>query len=566
MNNIADNGFHPIEDFGTEKKVVGIKGWYWRIRRSWRRSKKDRSFRNLSKALPDWCTEVEQARAKKIGLDTPFKRVALFGVLQYWIEQTALLGCTLSGYGKEICIATLPYSTPNKPMPERDIHQQEQKIQTIFRKLAPFIQHTSLYRLVNDHSDEQLPKELEERVREISLRDVQYLLQIEEFDVTDPNSPVGRLYLLRLERNRRAMASALQWLQQLRPDGILIPNGSILETAVVYQVACFLGIPRVTYEFGEQQQRIWLAQDAEVMLQETDALWEARKEIPLTDQQWEKIRELFSARQKADLWQNFSRRWQGVPSQGSQIARQILGLDERPIALLAANVIGDSLTLDRQVFTHSMTEWLIETVKFFMNQTTAQLVVRVHPGERYTKGPSVALQIKQKLGELPTQIHLVGAEDPINTYDLMGLADLGLVYTTTAGLEMAMAGVPVVVTGKTHYRQRGFTLDPQSWDEYYLILKEHLLEQHNFNALSEEQVNIAWNYAYRFFFEYPFEFPWRLHFFKQGDVQDWSLGRVFSEEGLKKFYPALSVLSGASLDWSKLLDQPESVKVAGGIA
>ena len=42
-----------------------------------------------------------------------------------------------------------------------------------------------------------------------------------------------------------------------------------------------------------------------------------------------------------------------MPSQGGEQARRDLGLDERPLVLLAANVIGDSLTLGRQVFTRA---------------------------------------------------------------------------------------------------------------------------------------------------------------------------------------------------------------------
>lgn len=551
MNDFGNDWFLNRTLSESRKKGFRITRWYWLIRRAWRRSKKDRSFRNLSKALPIWRKEIEQARAKKLVLDTPFQRIALFGVLQYWIEQTTLLAVTLAGLGKEVLIATMPYRAPDKLMSESEILRQEQKIHRILADLSPYVHSVSLFQIESQGATSSLPEELEEQVKAISLRDVQYLLQIEEFDLTNPDSIASRLYTLRLERNRRTTLSALNWLKQERIDGILIPNGTVLETAALYQVARYLGIPRVTYEFGEQRQRIWLAQNAEVMLQETDSMWEAYKDKPLTDTQWETIRALYSARQNADLWQNFSRRWQGTPSQGSQNARQKLGLNDRPIALLAANVIGDSLTLGRQVFSRSMTDWLVETVKSVMQHPTVQLVIRVHPGERYTKGPSVADQLKLYLGELPPHIHIIRADDPINTYDLIGLADLGLVYTTTAGLEMAMAGVPVVVSGKTHYRKRGFTLDPSSWKEFITILQERLYDGKS-TPLSEEQVNLAWSYAYRFFFDYPFDFPWRLHFFKQGDLEEWSLSRVLSHEGMLAFGKALRVLGGAPIEWAEM--------------
>jgi hypothetical protein len=32
---------------------------------------------------------------------------------------------------------------------------------------------------------------------------------------------------------------------------------------------------------------------------------------------------------------------------------------------------------------------------------------------------------------------------------------------------MAMRGIPVITAGQTHYRNRGFTSDPDSWEMYF---------------------------------------------------------------------------------------------------
>ena len=60
------------------------------------------------------------------------------------------------------------------------------------------------------------------------------------------------------------------------------------------------------------------------------------------------------------------------------------------MVLLATNVLGDSLTLGRQVFSQSMGEWILRTVQHFAGRPEAQLVVRVHPGEPIDLGASVA--------------------------------------------------------------------------------------------------------------------------------------------------------------------------------
>jgi hypothetical protein len=85
-----------------------------------------------------------------------------------------------------------------------------------------------------------------------------------------------------------------------------------------------------------------------------------------------------------------------------------------------------------------------------------QLVIRIHPGEAFTKGPSVAEVVRGALpgADLPEHIHLIPADAKVNSYDIFEIAGLGLVYTTTAGLEMAMSGVPVIAVGNTHYAAR----------------------------------------------------------------------------------------------------------------
>jgi len=85
-----------------------------------------------------------------------------------------------------------------------------------------------------------------------------------------------------MERNRIAAVSLYDWLQTERPDVFIVPNGTILEMGVAYQIARLLGIQTVTFEFADQRERIWIAQDGEIMAHDTSALWEALGNHALT--------------------------------------------------------------------------------------------------------------------------------------------------------------------------------------------------------------------------------------------------------------------------------------------
>ena len=510
---------------------------YWLVRQNGKPISRF-SLKHLQMALPEATAQAARfAKTAPVG-----KKVFIFGTLHYWIEHTSMIGLALAGQGHRVTYGFLPFSEWQKPVNRFDLRRQNVYARKVLEQAAPLLQPVSLLDI--KPRNHILPRELTLAVDQVSSYDTQYTLQSEEIDTKSP------VYRLRFERNQAAALAALTWMQTGRPDVVIVPNGTIQELGVVYRVARSLKIPVVTYEFGDQRQRIWLAQNSEIMRQDTDSLWNARRDIPLTEAQVERIRAMYAARQNASVWENFARRWQGSPAQGGEQARAALGLDQRPVILLATNVLGDSLTLGRQVFSQNMAEWLTRTVQYFAGCPDVQLVVRVHPGEVLTHGTSMVNVVRQVLPKLPEHIHLIGPKEKVNTYDLIDVADLGLVYTTTVGMEMAMNGIPVIVTGQTHYRNRGFTLEPDSWVNYFKLLGQVLANPSAFR-LTHQQMELAWAYAYRFFFEFPRPFPWHLVRLWE-DYQVHPMEMVLGPEGIAQFGQTFRYLTGERLDWTTI--------------
>lgn len=513
---------------------------YWLLRQTHLPPVGGYDLKKLQKALPEW---VAQAQAAK--RDQPGKRVLIFSMLRYWLEQTTMLGLALSALGHDVTLAYLPHGHWKKPVNRFDLRRQNLYVRDTLKQVEPLLKTISMLEMPKARA---LPAELESQMDAAAYRDTQYSLLRED---------VGRdsdLYHLRMERNQAHARAMLARMQDHRPDVLIVPNGSILEFGITFRLAQYLGIPAMTYEFGEQSERMWLAQNADVMRQDTSDLWTARGQIPLTETERARVRDFFATRQGGGLWENFSRRWQGTPSRGSEQTRADLKLDSRPVALVPANVLGDSLTLGRHLFSGSMTEWLVRSIDYFSKRADAQLVIRVHPGEQIGWGPSVYDILREKFPQLPEHIHLLPADAKVNTYDLVNIADFGLVFTTTVGMEMAMSGLPVIVTGQTHYRGKGFTLDPDSWEAYFAAL-DRVLESPPDHRPSREQVESAWTYAYRFFFEYPQPFPWHVQHFWE-DEHKWPLKRALSDEGLALFGDTFQYLVGEPISWGSGIRKP----------
>ena len=83
-----------------------------------------------------------------------------------------------------------------------------------------------------------------------------------------------------------------------------------------------------------------------------------------------------------------------------------------------------------------------------------------------TKQPFAAL-IDERIGRLPTNVRVIGPAEKVNSWSIMRAADLGLVHTSTVGMELPLESVPCMVVSRTHFRGRGFTLDVDSAEEYF---------------------------------------------------------------------------------------------------
>ncbi|MEA3351516.1 MAG: hypothetical protein U9Q82_12900 [Chloroflexota bacterium] len=524
----------------TLKKVLGelplTAELYWYLRQGGEPPVGGYRQEQLREALPAW---LDQAQSVERKASQP-KRVLLFSMLKYWLEHSTLMGLALTSLGHDVTMTYLPYAHWKKPIPRFDLRRQDLYIRNT---LAPVQSRMQVVSLLDAELADTIPAELDAKMEAAAFRDTQYSLLREDVERD------SELYRLRLKRNRTHARVMLAWMQCNRPDVVIIPNGSILEFGITYLVARYLGIPVMTVEFGEQSERMWLAQNADVMRQDTAELWDAVRDDALSDDEWERVKAFFSVRQGGGLWENFARRWQKTPSQGAESVRRELGLDSRPIVLLPTNVLGDSLTLGRQLFSNSMTEWLQRTIEYFVKRKDVQLVIKTHPGEQLGWGPAVYDILGQMFPQLPENVRLLPAGAKVNAYDLVNIADLGLVFTTTLGMEMAMSGLPVIVTGQTHYRGKGFTLDPDSWDAFFEILAR-VLENPREHIPSRKQVESAWTYAYRFFFEYPQPYPWHVQYFWD-DVEKWSLEQALSEKGMSLFGDTFDYLTGKSIQWKK---------------
>lgn len=158
---------------------------------------------------------------------------------------------------------------------------------------------------------------------------------------------------------------------------------------------------------------------------------------------------------------------------------KVLKYRDRPTALIAANIVWDLAALNKQLIFADMVEWVKLTIEWFAKHPEYQLIVKSHPGEKNTQIPQTIETVEKSLmlrkTKIPENVVFLSADSQVSVYDLFKYVDVGIVHTSTVGIELVASGIPVITTASSPYRDFGFTKDPINSEEYYTTLEKTLL-------------------------------------------------------------------------------------------
>jgi hypothetical protein len=136
--------------------------------------------------------------------------------------------------------------------------------------------------------------------------------------------------------------------------------------------------------------------------------------------------------------------------------------------IMAPNVIGDSITLDRATIFRSQRDWIEATCGFVRSRPDLNLIVRAHPDEVRTGNCRVrTADLADAVAKGADNILVVRSEDTVNTYSIAERADLGLVWTSTIGVDMILDQKPVIVAAAAPYLKLGVGISATSTAEYF---------------------------------------------------------------------------------------------------
>lgn len=271
---------------------------------------------------------------------------------------------------------------------------------------------------------------------------------------TRPDEPLMGRTRRAFLRSARAIARAIAArLDELDVEHLVVLNGGFLFESIASAVARARGIDVVSYERGFRHGTLFLSRERPAIDYDVTEAFEARRDVPLTAAQEERLDGLLADRRGG------ATHFIPMSPDGTPTIPEVEGTT----FLLFTNLTWDSAVIHREIAFPDVRAWITACIDEVGARPADQLIIRIHPAERKLSGketrePFGAL-IEELHPDLPGNVTVLGSEDPTSSYALMDLADVGLVYTSTTGLEMVLGGKPVVVAAKTHYRDKGFTVD-----------------------------------------------------------------------------------------------------------
>jgi hypothetical protein len=309
----------------------------------------------------------------------------------------------------------------------------------------------------------------------------------------DPlGGPTSRAFLRSAKRIATGVGAVLDDVQ---PDLVLLLNGLFLFEGVTWAMCEARDIDVVTYERAFLQGTLVFHRGVPAGFYDFSSEWEDAAR-PLTAGEEEELDGYLAARRRGGAFDQY---W--------EFAERTVDRGTGRLASLFTNLTWDTAVIDRDVAFSDIGAWIRRAIDAFAARPEHRLVIRVHPSEVALPGKvsrdSLSDFIHREYPRLPPNVTVVEPHDVTSSYPLMDASDVGLVYTSTTGMELALAGTPVIVAGSTHYRGKGFTTDVSSPTEFDEALDRALADP----ASLPVDVERARQYAHFFFFRAPIPAP-----------------------------------------------------------
>jgi len=368
--------------------------------------------------------------------------------------------------------------------------------------------------------------------------------QKETLDFAD--SEVKRFHELMAQSGEKTQIVINNHFRDHRYDVCIVGNGTTYDGAHACYVIKQLGQSvNATEKFAFRGVRVINHGDHFLAGDDLDYVWQERDRFGYTREPYyskflDKARESILERSR-----NSTKTWlwelQHAVNQSERDALKAANIPEdQPFILVCPNVVFDAGYGKITNIFPTMSDWLVETIKFLRERSSHLIVVRAHPGEGlYWGGKEPVHEVLSRHDIVPDdRLIIVPGQARVNTYRLMERCLFGVVFSSSTGLEMAVMGKQVVTASDIFYANRGFTQDAADRDDYFrqLAAVANQNEVAGLDAARGERA-LLFYFVYHWVMQYPYPY----------DKPSWIARRppakLLGSMDMKPFLPYLDLIT-----------------------
>ena len=349
-------------------------------------------------------------------------------------------------------------------------------------------------KIINQFDDKDLPNVFHKgfHIGEFVRVSINHFLKVNLIVLEDKNTI--RIYRDFLKASVRQINSFSRFLDEHKPDRVFMLSGLLAAERIMLEVARSKNIHVITYELGYSPQTFFLWHNKPINMCCND-FWDEFKGKKLSKIENKQLDQYIEQRYKGGgMIINYFPKMQ---TDISKIAKKYHIDFSKKTFLLFPNLTWDSTLYNIDLFFKSHSNWIIETIEYFINKPNDQLIVRCHPSESILDNANrdkVQDIIDRNFTSLPKNIIIIPSDSGVSSYLLMNNSICGLFYGSTTAIEMGVKGTPTVIAGNIFYRKLGVSIDPNEKSEYFSIINKIATGTYDFNK--EEFKEIWRRYAY----------------------------------------------------------------------
>lgn len=296
-------------------------------------------------------------------------------------------------------------------------------------------------------------------------------------------------------------------IDKFKPSRIFMSHGIYADWGPALKNAVSKGIPVIGWMASYKKASFYfrhVRDDIHISFHNmSDSAWSVTAKKDLNSLQQKRLDYYLSKRYKKNA--SFDLKKLSAYSGDTEILYSKLNLSkDKPVWGIFTHISWDAVADSAPMAHQSFDKWILETVEEVSKIKDVQWIIKIHPAETWdSTAKGVASLVDSHYPSLPDHVIILLPDINLNPLDFFHFIDGGVTVYGTAGLELALMGKPVIVSGAAHYGGKGFTYDGLDPDSYTQLLRR----AKELKPLTIEQRRLANKYAYSYFIQRQIPLP-----------------------------------------------------------